>query len=324
MSASDPTTTQPDLRVGLTAELAAVGFFDAEEIGRGGFGVVYRCTEQSLDRAVAIKVLTSDLTGEDRQRFVREQHALGRLSGHPNIVEILQADITATGCPYIVMPFHSRGSLESRLRSKGPIPWDEVLSIGERIAGALAAAHAARTIHRDVKPANILVTDYDEPQLADFGIARISGGFETATGRITATPAFTAPEVLDGEPPDPASDIYSLGATLFCLVTGHAAFERRTNESVMAQFRRVMTEPIPDLRGARFQRRLPPRSRPRWHATRGHARNPLPPTNVSCGTCWAGAPRPRSLRGSPGLRHRCSAFRHARAQCARPRLRRRR
>ncbi|MGO4616381.1 protein kinase [Nocardia sp. 2YAB30] len=231
------------------AELAAAGFIDAEEIGRGGFGVVYRCTEQSLDRAVAIKVLTSELTGEERERFVREQHALGRLYGHPNIVQILQADITATGRPYIVMPFHSRGSLESRLRSTGPIPWDEVLSIGERIAGALAAAHAARTIHRDVKPANILVTDYGHPQLADFGIARISGGFETAAGRITGTPAFTAPEVLDDEIPNPASDIYGLGATLFCLLTGHAAFERRTNESVIAQFLRMKTEPIPDLRG---------------------------------------------------------------------------
>ncbi|WP_433193658.1 protein kinase domain-containing protein [Nocardia sp. CA-107356] len=243
----DPTTTQRDLQVGLAAELAAAGFFDAVEIGRGGFGVVYRCFERSLDRLVAVKVLTSEFVGEDRERFVREQHALGRLSGHPNIVQILQADITATGRPYIVMPFHARGSLESRLRATGPIPWDEVLSIGERIAGALAAAHADGTIHRDVKPANILITNYDEPQLADFGIARIGGGFETTTGHITGTPAFTAPEVLSGEQPSPASDIYSLGATLFCLLTGHAAFERRTGESVMAQFVRMTTEPIPDL-----------------------------------------------------------------------------
>lgn len=249
MAEFDPTATQRDLQLGLAAELAAAGFFDAEEIGRGGFGVVYRCFERSLDRAVAVKVLTSEFRGEDRERFIREQHALGRLSGHPNIVQILQADITATGRPYIVMPFHSRGSLENRLRTTGPIPWEEVLSIGERIAGALAAAHADGTIHRDVKPANILITDYDEPQLADFGIARIGGGFETTTGHITGTPAFTAPEVLGGAQPSPASDIYSLGATLFCLLTGHAAFERRSGESVMAQFVRMATEPIPDLSG---------------------------------------------------------------------------
>ncbi|MFE2998629.1 protein kinase [Nocardia sp. NPDC059246] len=247
MTEIDPTATQRDMQVGSAAELAAAGFFDAEEIGRGGFGVVYRCLEASLDRMVAIKLLTSELGGEETERFVREQHALGRLSGHPNIVQVLQTDITATGRPYIVMPFHSRGSLENRLRAHGPVPWDEVLSIGERIAGALAAAHAAGTIHRDVKPANILITDYDEPQLADFGIAHIGGGFETTTGHITGTPAFTAPEVLGGAPPSPASDIYSLGATLFCLLTGHAAYERRSGESVMAQFLRITTEPIPDL-----------------------------------------------------------------------------
>lgn len=268
----DPAATQPDLQLGHTAELAAAGFFDAEEIGRGGFGVVYRCTEQSLDRQVAIKILTSELAGEDRERFVREQHALGRLSGHPGVVQILQADITTTGRPYIVMPFHSRGSLENRLRTSGPIPWEQALSIGERIAGALAAAHAAGIIHRDVKPANILVTDYGEPQLADFGIARIGGGFETSTGHITGTPAFTAPEVLGGAPPSTASDIYSLGATLFCLLTGHAAFERRSGESVMTQFVRMTSEPIPDLRtfaipadavaAVEVAMNLDPRSRP--------------------------------------------------------------
>lgn len=109
MSELDPTTTQRDLQTGLAAELAAAGFFDAEEIGRGGFGAVFRCIERSLDRLVAVKVLNSEFDGEDRARFVREQHALGRLSGHPNIVQILQADITATGKPYIVMPFHARG-----------------------------------------------------------------------------------------------------------------------------------------------------------------------------------------------------------------------
>lgn len=241
------TATQQDLQIGLVAELAAAGFFDAEEIGKGGFGVVYRCVERSLDRTVAVKVLNSDLGNADRERYVREQHALGRLSGHPNIVQILQADITASGRPYIVMPFHTRGSLDTRLRSTGPVPWDELLSIGERVAGALAAAHAAGTIHRDVKPANILVTDYGEPHLADFGIARIGGGFSTTIGHIAGTPAFIAPEVLGGAQPSPGSDSYSLGATLFCLLTGHAAFERRSGESVMAQFVRMTTEPVPDL-----------------------------------------------------------------------------
>ena len=99
-----------------------------------------------------------------------------------------------------------------------------------------------------MKPGNILLTDYGEPQLTDFGIARIAGGFQTATGVITGSPAFTAPEVLEGASPTPASDVYSLGATLFCALTGHAAFERRSGEQVVAQFLRITSQPIPDLR----------------------------------------------------------------------------
>lgn len=98
-----------------------------------------------------------------------------------------------------------------------------------------------------MKPANILLTEYGEPQLTDFGIARIAGGFETHSGFITGTPAFTAPEVLSGGPPTVASDLYGLGATLFCALTAHAAFERQTDESVVAQFLRISKEPVPDL-----------------------------------------------------------------------------
>lgn len=100
-SHSEP--TQRDLLTGVAAELAAVGFGDAVEIGRGGFGVVYRCHEHSLDRLVAVKLLMSEVRGSEREQFVREQRALGRLSGHPHILQILHADITATRRPYLVM-----------------------------------------------------------------------------------------------------------------------------------------------------------------------------------------------------------------------------
>ncbi|MFE9322613.1 protein kinase [Nocardia sp. NPDC052278] len=244
----DGDRTQRDLDSGITAELASAGFVDAEEIGRGGFGVVYRCREESLDRTVAVKVLTSEIDGSERKRFLREQHALGRLSGHPNIVVVHHADITDTGHPFLVMPFYARGSLDARLHTAGPVPWPELLSIGVKLAGALATAHAGGILHRDVKPANILVTDYSEPQLADFGIAHIGDGFETSARRISGTPAYLAPEVLHGEPPTAASDIYGLGATLFCMLTGHAAFERRSGEGLMAHFLRVTSTPVPDLR----------------------------------------------------------------------------
>ncbi|AII07799.1 protein kinase domain-containing protein [Rhodococcus opacus] len=248
MTEVDPFATQRDVSGSVTAELAAAGFEDAEEIGRGGFGVVYRCTQAALDRTVAVKVLTADLDEENRARFLREQHAAGRLTGHPNIVTVLHAGVTANGRPFIVMPYHAHGSLDERIRRHGPLPPDEALRLGVKMAGALETAHRLGILHRDVKPGNILITDYGEPALTDFGIAHIAGGFETASGIVTGSPAFTAPEVVAGEPPTPAADVYGLGATLFAAFTGHAAFERRSGEQLMAQFLRITAEPVPDPR----------------------------------------------------------------------------
>jgi ATP/maltotriose-dependent transcriptional regulator MalT len=248
MAEGDPHATQQALLSGIPAELRGAGFDDVAEVGHGGFGVVYRCTQPSLDRTVAVKVLTSDLDADNLERFLREQRAMGRLSGHPNIVTILQVGTTPAGRPFIVMPYHAKDSLEAVIRKHGPLDWNEAVSLGVKLAGALHAAHSIETLHRDVKPGNILLSDYGEPQLTDFGIARIAGGFQTSTGVITGSPAFTAPEVLEGAAPTPQSDIYSLGATLFCAMTGHAAFERRSGEKVIAQFLRITSQPIPDLR----------------------------------------------------------------------------
>src|ERR1700752_283638 len=248
MADVDQHASPRDLVPDIPAELHDAGFEDVAEIGRGGFGVVYRCAQPMLDRSVAVKVLTADLDQENLDRFLREQHAMGRLSGPPNIVTILQVGTTTRGRPFIVMPYHAKNSLEALIRRHGPLDWSETLRIGVKLAGALDAAHRAGILHRDVKPANILLTEYGEPELTDFGIARIVGGFQTATGVITGSPAFAAPEVLEGNKPTPASDVYSLGATLFCALTGHAAFQRRSGEQVVAQFLRITSQPIPDLR----------------------------------------------------------------------------
>ena len=248
MAEGTPHATQQNLVSGIPAELRSAGFDDVLEVGQGGFGVVYRCAQPSLDRAVAVKVLTSDLDPDNVERFVREQRAMGKLSDHPHIVTILQVGTTATGRPFIVMPYHAKDSLEALIRRHGPLDWTEAVSIGVKLAGALEAAHSAGILHRDVKPGNILLSDCGEPQLTDFGIARIAGGFQTTTGVITGSPAYTAPEVLEGVTPTPQSDLYSLGATLFCAITGHAAFERRSGEKVVAQFLRITSQPIPDLR----------------------------------------------------------------------------
>jgi serine/threonine-protein kinase PknK len=248
MAEGEPQATQENLVSGIAAELRNAGFDGVTEIGHGGFGVVYRCTQPSLDRAVAVKVLTSDLDPDNVERFVREQRALGKLSDHPHIVTIHDVGTTATGRPFLVMPYHAKDSLEALIRRHGPLDWTEGVRLGVKLAGALQAAHSGGILHRDVKPGNILLSDYGEPQLTDFGIARIAGGFQTTTGVITGSPAYTAPEVLEGATPTPQSDVYALGATLFCAMTGHTAFERRSGEKVVAQFLRITSQPIPDLR----------------------------------------------------------------------------
>jgi len=244
---SDPLKTQRDVGSAVVSELSAAGFDDAEEIGRGGFGIVFRCKQIALDRMVAVKVLTAELE-QNRERFLREQRAMGVLTGHPNIVGVFQVGETASGYPYLVMQYHRHGSLEARIREFGAIASDEVLRLGVKLAGALETAHRAGILHRDIKPANILYTDFGEPALSDFGIAHVSGGFKTATGVFTGSPAFTAPEILSGDPPSQASDVYGLGATVFAALTGHAAFERRSGEQVVAQFLRIASESAPDLR----------------------------------------------------------------------------
>ncbi|MFW0786309.1 protein kinase [Gordonia sp. CPCC 206044] len=250
MADYDPQATQRDVAPDVTAELVAAGFDDPVLIGRGGFGAVYRCLQPALDRTVAVKVMTDHLDDESLERFMREQRAMGRLSGHPNIVNILEVGATPEGCPFIVMPYHPHDSLDVRIRKHGPLDWRDVLRLGIKMSGALETAHRSGTLHRDVKPGNILLTEYGEPQLTDFGIARIVGGFETGADMVTGSPAFTAPELLSGSAPTVSSDIYGLGATLFCALTGHAAFERRSGEQVVAQFLRIASEPVPDLRGA--------------------------------------------------------------------------
>ncbi|MGK2881530.1 MAG: Kelch repeat-containing protein [Mycobacterium sp.] len=235
-------------RTGVVAELISAGFTEAREVGRGASGVVYRCHQVSLGRTVAIKVLASDLDPQSRERFLREGYAMGRLSGHPNIVNILQVGVTPSGRPYIVMPYHRGDSLASRLQQFGAMSWPEALRIGVKLCGALETAHKSGTLHRDIKPGNVLLTDYGEPQLSDFGIARITGGYETVTGVFSGTIAFTAAEVLSGEQPSVVADVYSLAATLYTLIAGNAAHDNRSGEQLIAQYMRITTAPIPDLR----------------------------------------------------------------------------
>ncbi|SDT43827.1 Protein kinase domain-containing protein [Friedmanniella luteola] len=198
------------------------GLTDWRPLARGGFAVVWEARQATLDRLVAVKVDQRRLDVEsERLRFLREAGAAGQMSAHPGIVTVHDAGILADDRPYIVMELCPGGSLTRYLAAADRPSEERVREIGVRIADALAATHARGVLHRDVKPANILVDAYDRVGLADFGLAALPG---PDTSRAEAfegvTPAYTAPEALLRRPPTPAGDVYSLAATLYALLAG--------------------------------------------------------------------------------------------------------
>ena len=225
------------------------GYEDLHQIGRGGFATVYRARQRAFDRVVALKVL--DLPDPDqtaRDRFDRECRAIGALSWHPNIVVVHDSGVTADGRLYLAMEYLEAGSLADRVRAAGALPWADVVRAGIEVSGALDTAHAAGTLHRDLKPDNLLVGVFGETKLGDFGIAAVEGGTATATGNSALTVLYAAPEVLRGSRGTVASDVFSLASTLYTLLAGRAAFARATDESVAATVLRAVSEPAPDLR----------------------------------------------------------------------------
>ena len=248
MGGTATTPEQPAGTPSLAALLDAAGYGDAALIGRGSFGAIFRCTQRSLGRTVAVKVLASDLDPDNRARFVREGLIMGRLSEHPYILSVIEVDMTSSSRPYIVMAYCAEDSLAARIHSTGALPWEEAVGIGVKLAGALETAHRCGILHRDVKPGNVLVSDYGEPQLTDFGIAHFAGGFETASGVITGSLAYTAPEVIHGARASAASDTYALGATLLHLIAGRPPFESQPGEELAALLLRITTQQPPDLR----------------------------------------------------------------------------
>src|SRR5205807_2849120 len=152
------------------------------------------------------------------RRFRRGCQLTSRLSGHPHVVTALDVGTTHSGHPYVATEYFERGSLGGRLASGGPLSVEEAMRAGVEIADALTAAHAIGILHRDVRPPNILVRGDGVHALADFDAALLTGAQDGGSERFA--PCHTAPEVLRGQPPSVASDIYSLGATLYELLTG--------------------------------------------------------------------------------------------------------
>ncbi|KQR21501.1 MULTISPECIES: serine/threonine-protein kinase [Microbacterium] len=195
-------------------------------LGSGGFADVFLYGQDMPRRDVAVKVLPSDVRDADLLRmFNAEADVLAHLSAHPSIVTVYQAGISADGRPYIVMEY-CPGSLAQRFRVER-MPLAEVLSIGVRMSGALESAHHAGLIHRDVKPSNILVTTFGAPVLADFGISS-SLVRQGADEMLAMSVPWSAPEVVAEQTAGTvASEVWSLGATVYSLLAGHSPFERR-------------------------------------------------------------------------------------------------
>ncbi|WP_329521427.1 serine/threonine-protein kinase [Spirillospora sp. NBC_01491] len=221
------------------------GYRVLEQVGEGGFSVVYRALQERLDRMVALKVMSiGTVDNAAMRRFQRECKITGRLSGHPNVVTVLDTGTTRANRPFIAMEYFEQGALADRLDREGPFPVGEVLRIGVKMAGALAATHETDVLHRDVKPQNILVSRYGEPALADFGIARLVDTFD-ATHTQAFTPHHAAPEVLEGRPAGVGTDLYSLGSTLYQLLAGRPAFKGPQGEGIALLMLRILNDAPP-------------------------------------------------------------------------------
>jgi serine/threonine protein kinase len=200
-----------------------------ERIGSGAMGVVWRAHDERLHRTVAVKELllapglSTGETDEAIQRAMREGRIAARLH-HPNAISVFDV-VEEDGVPCLVMEYLPSRSLSAVMAERGALPPREVARIGAQVAAALAAAHSAGIVHRDIKPGNVLLGDDGTVKITDFGISRATDDVTvTKTGLIAGTPAYLAPEVALGRDPAPPSDVFSLGSTLYAAVEGEPPF----------------------------------------------------------------------------------------------------
>ncbi len=223
-----------------------------DRIGRGGMATVWRAHDDFLAREVAVKKLHPQphLDADDLatlfERTRREARSAARIS-HPNVV-VVHDVVDDEGLPIIVMEYVPSTTLDDLVRAHGPVPLDEVVRIGRGVIAALRAAHGAGILHRDVKPANVLLAKDGRVVLTDFGIAQaVETSALTRTGQLVGSVDFMAPERLVGGAPGPEADLWALGATLFQAVEGRSPFLRDTVAQTMYAIAMV---PAPEVRGA--------------------------------------------------------------------------
>lgn len=236
--------TDDDRMLGRLGTYEVVGI-----IGAGGMGVVLKAFDPALNRYVAIKILSPHLgnSGAARKRFSREAQAAAAVV-HDNVIEIHGVADT-NGLPYLVMPYVKGPSLQKRLDEDGPLSVVEILRIAKQAAAGLAEAHAQGLVHRDVKPANILLADgVERVKLTDFGLARAADDASlTKTGVIAGTPQFMSPEQARGDAVDAASDLFGLGSVMYTMCTGRAPFRAETSYGILRRITDTEPRPIREI-----------------------------------------------------------------------------
>jgi serine/threonine protein kinase len=217
-------------------------------LARGGYATVYRAVQDSVGREVAVKVENRILDNErDQRRFLREARAAGRMSGHPHVVDLFDCGVTDRGHPYLIMELCD-GSYAERMRAR-PLTAVEAREVGVKIADALADSHYLGVLHRDVKPANILITRFGEPVLADFGLAVLAEVRDTWSTLEVLTPAYAAPEMFRPGAPTERVDVYALCATLYTVMRGKPPRWRDDRDPSLLTLMELFNEPVPDIPG---------------------------------------------------------------------------
>ena len=219
------------------------------QLGGGGMGVVYRAQDLRLERLVALKFLPHELTldPDSKSRFLLEARAASALD-HPNICTIHEVGETDEGQLYLAMACYEGETLKQRL-SRGRLPIEESLEIAQQVARGLVKAHRHGIVHRDIKPANLMITTDEIVKILDFGIAKLAGAAGlTRSGSSLGTPGYMSPEQARGEEIDPRTDVWSLGAVLYEMVTGRRPFRGEHEQTVLYSLFNEEPEPVLNLR----------------------------------------------------------------------------
>jgi serine/threonine protein kinase/tetratricopeptide (TPR) repeat protein len=220
-----------------------------EKLGEGGMGVVYKARDLKLDRFVALKFLPphAGINREEKRRFVHEAKAASRLD-HTNICTLYEVDETEYGQLFIAMAFYEGETLKKKIE-KGPLKLEDALDIAIQISRGLDEAHNKNIVHRDVKPANLFITDKGDVKILDFGLAKLAGQTRlTKTGTTLGTVAYMSPEQTKGEKTDQRTDIWSLGVVLYEMITGRLPFRGDYEQAVVYS---ILNEDPESLTGIR-------------------------------------------------------------------------